>query len=280
MYLNSDWRILTIGDGDFSFSLALMQTVKPRHLTATAYDSLAEISEKYGDQHYQDLRALQCDVLTGFDVTCPDSWQGLSLNQFDAVIFQFPLMPGFRSKEEFIEKAAGASTNLLNRRLLRQYLVHCERFFLDPEGAGLAIITSKDVKPYREWNLEYSLAINTGMHYLGYLSFQSDEFPGYKVRNVDRDKHVKDTKGLSYYWSPNQSHQLKASLNYPGWLQHGLQAGDYCALCRTGPFASDRDAREHLLSRRHKVLQQYEDDWRQDCASESDSGESSQLTAP
>lgn len=265
MYLNADWKVLTVGDGDLSFSQSLLNFYSSCHLVPSVYDSLAELERKYGREHYDHLISSGCDVFTGFDVTCQRSWGEVPRNAFDAVIFQFPLVPGFRSREEYLNKGGDVGINLLNRRLLRQFLLHCYKHFLNPNGARLAIITSKDVKPYREWNLEYSLAHDTPMHYLGAVPFDAEAFPGYRVRNVDRDKHVKDTRGISYYWSPDKDHPISDRLKKPDYLTHACQAGAYCALCRTGPFASDKDAQEHWASKRHRHLQKFEDDWSDDC---------------
>jgi len=38
MYLNPDWTILTVGDGDLSFSNALYRHIKPKKLVASTYD--------------------------------------------------------------------------------------------------------------------------------------------------------------------------------------------------------------------------------------------------
>ena len=68
MIIKKKWRILTVGDGDLSFSNALLSH-QPRALTATVYDSLATMSGKYGDHFYQQLRAENMPVLFEFDVT-------------------------------------------------------------------------------------------------------------------------------------------------------------------------------------------------------------------
>ena len=47
MYINPKWRILTIGDGDLSFSVSLLKNYQPRALTATVFDSQLSLSTKY-----------------------------------------------------------------------------------------------------------------------------------------------------------------------------------------------------------------------------------------
>ena len=101
MVINPDWRILTVGDGDGSFSLSLYKNYKPKHLTVSVLDSFQQLNSKYGLQHIEQLKVQGIPVYFEFDVTQPNSWQALALQQFDVVIFQFPLLPNFGSKEFF-----------------------------------------------------------------------------------------------------------------------------------------------------------------------------------
>ena len=256
MYINSKWRILTIGDGDLSFSLSLKRHYSPTQLTATIFDNLTTLTEKYGANNYQQLKQQGCQVLTGFDVTNPQTWSDLASQQFDLVIFQFPLIPGFRSQHEFTQQ--NADINTLNRHLLRTFLINSGAYFLDSHGAQLCVITSKDVKPYREWNIENSLNLNSDFNYFGSMEFNSDNFPGYQVRNVDRDKFVKDTQGNSYFWSPKPDIDatLKKQLTPPQFT-----GKKYCAMCRVGPFGNKNDQLIHQSSKRHQRMAGYETLW-------------------
>ena len=65
MYIDPQWRILTVGDGDLSFSASLLKYHQPQQLTATVYDQLAELVQKYGDQHYRELCNEQCSCVNG-----------------------------------------------------------------------------------------------------------------------------------------------------------------------------------------------------------------------
>mgnify|MGYP000046988277 CR=1 FL=1 len=49
MYIDPKWRVLTVGDGDLSFSASLLKNYQPQQLTATIYDSKGSLDEKYGD---------------------------------------------------------------------------------------------------------------------------------------------------------------------------------------------------------------------------------------
>jgi len=259
MIINKKWRILTIGDGDLSFSNALLKSHHPASLTATIYDSQATLTKKYGDHFYQLLKDKNIPVLFEFDVCNKNSWAGLAKHSFDVVIFQFPLLPAFSSFNEYQQRCATVNPNILNRRLLRTFLLNSFAHFLDPNGQQLCFITSKDVNPYRQWNIENSLHLQTDIHYLGSTPFKINRFPGYKVRNVDRDKHVKDTKGVTYVWSPQKEHSISDKL-----LPFQYKGENYCSACRAGPFSTEQDAIEHKRSRKHLQMMEYENLWLND----------------
>ncbi|PKH08083.1 class I SAM-dependent methyltransferase [Moritella sp. Urea-trap-13] len=260
MHIDPNWRILTIGDGDLSFSNALLQHYAPTQLTATIYDPLATLENKYGDDFYRQLIANNCQVLTGFDITQPETWSEINRHSFDLVIFQFPLVPGFTSKTEFNDKCAGVGINTLNRRLLRQFLINSSEQLLDPAGPQLCYITSKDVKPYSEWNIEHSLILNTDINYLGEMKFDIANFPGYRIRNVDRDKHVKDTKGITYVWSPRPESQVVQALSSQ-LVQPPILGDDCCHYCQAGPFTSEQHKQAHESSRKHLRMKDFEAQW-------------------
>ncbi|WP_019612922.1 class I SAM-dependent methyltransferase [Psychromonas ossibalaenae] len=263
MIIKKEWRILTVGDGDLSFSSALLKHHHPAYLTATVYDSLETMKDKYGDQFYQELKSRNNPVLFGFDVTNPRSWGALKKNSFDLIIFQFPLLPAFRSFDEYKSRGKDVNINTLNRRLLRSFLINSFSHFLDPKGQQLCFITSKDVKPYREWNIENDLHLHTDIHYLGSTAFDINMFPGYRIRNVDRDKHVKDTKGITYVWSQNVNNDLVEE------LQEALYQWDNCCTaCRAGPFSTHSDRLEHNQSKKHLNMMEFKRLWLADLKNE------------
>jgi len=256
MIIDKTWRVLTIGDGDLSFSASLLTHHTPAALTATVLDTRDTLLAKYAHNDYQTLLQQDCPVLCNFDVTDPSSWSQLAMHSFDLVIFQFPLIPAFKSHDEFKEKCKEVHINTLNRQLLRTFLIHSFKHFLDPNGARLCYITSKDVKPYKEWNIENALNMRTEIDYLGWHNFDINLFPGYKVRNVDRDKHVKDTKGITYVWSDNKQHNLKEQLNAALY-----QDENSCSLCATGPYNSEEDKQKHFATKKHLNMLNYEAMW-------------------
>jgi 25S rRNA (uracil2634-N3)-methyltransferase len=256
MIIKKEWRILTVGDGDLSFSNSLYTYHQPAYLTATVFDSLATMLNKYTENAYPALKKQGVSLLFDFDVTDKKSWSTLKKQSFDVVIFQFPLLPAFQSFDEYKNKAQQVSINTLNRELLRTFLKNAFRYFLDPEGEQLCFITSKDVKPYREWNIENALHQKTNFHYLGSSLFDVTHFPDYKIRNVDRDKHVRETKGRTYVWSLQKDHPLKQQLDDPIY-----QGKCCCTICRAGPFTTQFDRNEHNVSKKHLQMIQFEALW-------------------
>lgn len=267
MYIDPKWRVLTIGDGDLSFSASLLKHHQPQQLTATIYDSKACLQEKYGDEYYQQLQQENCQVISGFDVTDNSTWGELKQKSFDLVIFQFPLLPAFSGVQAFQSQCQNYSVNTLNRALLRKYLLNCFTSFLDTNGAKLALITSKNVKPYLQWDIERSLITNTDINYIGRFHFDISKFPGYNVRNVNRDKHVKSTQGTTYIYSTDSVDNCKAlfdeaSDDYITYNRKSrVPAHKTCQICRTGAFAGKRDKQLHLATKKHQQMFDFEQQW-------------------
>ena len=78
------------------------------------------------------------------------------------------------------------------------------------------------------------------------------------LRNVHStgNKHVKNTKGITYVWSLDPNHQIAESLQSPQYLGDG-----YCTACRAGPFSNQIDATEHQTSKKHIQQIEYERLW-------------------
>jgi len=259
MYINPNWRILTIGDGDLSFSASLLKNYKPKHLTATVLDDIDHLTEKYGAKYLRQLKSAECRVLSGFDVTKPSTWIGLEENTFDAVIFQFPLIPAFNNEREYLQECDLFSVNTLNRRLLRLYLLNSFKTFLAKEGARLAFITSKDVKPYLQWDIEEALTMGSAINFTGKLNFNIEQFPDYHIRNVNRDKHVKSTRSITYIYSDKEGTEVDDMVAMGRFPKKTFR--HYCHLCKSGPFGTEHDKQKHLATRKHLQMALFDQQW-------------------
>jgi 25S rRNA (uracil2634-N3)-methyltransferase len=67
-------NVLLVGEGDFSFALALVQKYKPAQVIATCYDTEDELVRKYSDVR-STIRKL---VTSHEELNSEDEWQGLS----------------------------------------------------------------------------------------------------------------------------------------------------------------------------------------------------------
>lgn len=260
MFLPQGSRVITIGDGDLSFSRALLAHVSAENLIATTYDSESVLLNKYQRNALVDLHEAGVRTEHGLDITdlntIPEDLKGFA----DIVIFNHPLVPTQKSYAQY-QKERNKSANLFNRALLYAFLKHSFGYLLNPNGQRLCYITTKSVKPYSHWHIETSLTghksnSHTRYSYLGSEPFDLSMFKNYQVRNVDRDKCVKHEASDVYVYSDNLSHKIKARLT-----EFKYDSPGYCPLCRKGPFANESDWELHQQTRIHKAQQAYHDDW-------------------
>jgi len=250
-------RILTVGDGDFTFSISLLQH-KPKDLCATCFDTEAVVCSKYSSARssIDTLRnSPDCVCFTGIDATKLPA--DITRRQFDRVIFQFPLVPPV-GKEEWHARANDGETDvvaLLNREMLLRFLRQVEPILA---LEGLVMITSKDVHPYQNWRLERTLSPYTRkIRYLGKLPFDEDAFPGYQFQNVERDQKVKSTESYTYLFGSNTPDDIAL---VPPDLPRGNEKL-YCDICLAGPFSGDKDQDSHATSTRHLANLAFETKW-------------------
>ncbi|MCV2885583.1 DUF2431 domain-containing protein [Aestuariibacter sp. AA17] len=256
MYFQPSWRVLTVGDGDLSFSYSLKQRCPSLQLQASVLDSESALSAKYQTHFAQSLQRTGVPVHFGIDITDPASWKGKIVDVFDVVIFQFPLIPQLLKIKGMEEYDRAVQHNLQHRRLLRYFLVHSALHLLCEKGARLSYISSKDVKPYSHWDIENAITLNTGIRYLGKTPFDASDYSEYQVRNVNRDNYVADTRGYTYVYSDKTHHENAFSLIKPT-----QRSGDYCRLCNKGPFGDKKQRDAHILSPRHQRMQTFDQAW-------------------
>lgn len=255
MYVQPKWRVLTIGDGDLSFSQALCKRWPELQLTASVLDTEQQLRTKYQQHAVDVLLSAGYKVCFEIDITRPKSFKARLTNHFDLIIFQFPLVPNAGPRQPGQSWHQSEECNLANRRLLRDVIIYAAQYLLRPDGARLCYITSKDVKPYCDWHIE-SLGAGSGLDYIGQWPFNAGAFPGYRIRNVDRDKQVKSTAATTYVWSDKCHAMLNATLCPPAPVHPR-----YCSLCHMGPIDNEQDWQNHLNSRQHKRRASYQQNW-------------------
>ena len=90
--------VLLIGEGNFSFARALIQSpalelgLLPNNITATAYDSEQECYEKYPEAKLivSELRSSGVEVLFSVDGTCLEKNSSLKGSRWDRIVWNFP----------------------------------------------------------------------------------------------------------------------------------------------------------------------------------------------
>ena len=96
---NASDRILLVGEGNFSFAVALLQHppapldhLPPANITATALDTEEECHTKYPDaaQNIRVLREKGAQVLFGVDATKLEKTSALKGKVFDRIVWNFP----------------------------------------------------------------------------------------------------------------------------------------------------------------------------------------------
>lgn len=91
-------RILLVGEGDFSFTRALLthptllNVILPKNVTASAYDSEEECFSKYSGAKgiVQDLRERGTEILFGVDATALEKCKILRKRKWDRIVWNFP----------------------------------------------------------------------------------------------------------------------------------------------------------------------------------------------
>lgn len=201
-------QILTIGDGDFSFSLALAVELSLRRkdgssqLIATSYDSLPQVLDKYpsASNSIASLSSLGLCVLHGVDGTNIASSIATSIEKTSRrpgfvdvppvirncgrVVFNFPHVGG--STED--------DTNA-NREVLRGFFRSCRDLLTLPTRSspsdkhddhlgGQVHVALRTTSFYRSWGLE-ELAAENGLKLLKTLPFVASSYPGYTEQRTN-----------------------------------------------------------------------------------------------
>jgi len=181
-------KILLIGEGNFSFSVALLQHpplplehLPPTNITATTYDTEDECYIKYSEaqQYVRVLRENGAQVLFGVDATKLEKTSALKGRTFDRIVWNFPhagkgitdqdrnilsnqvLVLGFlRSAAKFL--VCGPIPRIQPSRKRKRSSNDDDNDNDDDDdqiaqtagrARGTILITLRNVSPYTEWNV-------------------------------------------------------------------------------------------------------------------------------
>lgn len=181
-------NILLVGDGDFSFALALCTGLdrccggdKRGAVYATSHESHASLLATYPNVNTtllalrsKDYVTLAHDVdATNIRETAADSVHAFS-DKFDRVIWNFPCIrapAGYDGQVDNLEE---------NKCLLRGFFRNISAYLSD---CGEVHVTHKTLEPFKWWDIA-ALAREEGLHHLRSVVFDRVAFPGYTNRKV------------------------------------------------------------------------------------------------
>ncbi|KAF0748047.1 hypothetical protein AaE_007493, partial [Aphanomyces astaci] len=165
-------RVLVVGDGDFSFSLALATRLGGEKIVATAYDSEAELLAKYPNvsANIRGLKVTQADIHVGVDATnlARESW--IQTLTFDRIVFNFPHLGG--ATEEDVEK---------NQDLLWRFF-QSARKYLD-NSKGEVHVALRNTLFYNRWDVT-AQATKAGLKLKRTDRFNLSLYPGYEAQRT------------------------------------------------------------------------------------------------
>ncbi|KAJ1654415.1 hypothetical protein IWQ61_005650 [Dispira simplex] len=178
-------RILCVGEGNFSFSHALVKVLHTGyHLVATCYDSEQVVTEKYPDaqEHITQIRQRDGTVLYNVDGTKLDKTRALKHRRFTHIIFNFPHVGmGIKDQDRNVRR---------NQELLLGFfqsalpLLTDPNFYSDDNRPGEIHIVTKTHRPYHLWQVR-QLAQSSGKLVCQYATrFYPELFPGYEHRRT------------------------------------------------------------------------------------------------
>ncbi|KAK1631756.1 hypothetical protein QYE76_006071 [Lolium multiflorum] len=209
-HYSSDQSILTVGDGDFSFSLALAtafgsgknivatsldtyvctEQFTPRAFLARKSASTEELNTKYSHavSNVKELERLGATVLHGVDVKEMNVHADLWPRLFDRIVFNFP-HAGFNGRED------NADMIKSHQELVRGFFSTARHMLF---RQGEVHVTHKTKHPYWTWGIE-QLASESSLTMLEEAAFQIQDYPGYNQKRgsgwrCDRDFDISDSR--------------------------------------------------------------------------------------
>ncbi|XP_047051685.1 heavy metal-associated isoprenylated plant protein 41-like [Lolium rigidum] len=173
-HYSSDQSILTVGDGDFSFSLSLATAFgSGKNIVATSLDTYEELNSNYSDaaSNVRELERLGATVLHGVDAKEMNVHADLWPRLFDRIVFNFP-HAGFNGREDKVDVIKS------HQELVRGFFAAARNMLF---RRGEIHVTHKTKHPYSNWGIK-QLASESSLTLLEEAAFQIQDYPGYNQK--------------------------------------------------------------------------------------------------
>ena len=208
-------HILTVGDGDFSFSVAVARTLqKDRHhrhcLTATSYESRATLERVYRletlQSHWNELQ--QAGAALRFKVDATHLPPDLQAMQWDVVVWNFPCTAvdqGQDGQNQAMED---------NKELVRQF---CRRV-----PAHEIHLAHKTKPPYDQWGLVDVVTSGGDWKYVGRIVLDRALWQPYVPRKAKDAKSFPCHDACTYVFQRAKEGEVAEEESEPTWLDKKL----------------------------------------------------------
>ena len=186
--VNQNQQILTIGDGDFSFSLSLIKISNARNqnnkFVGTSYESRETILKIYSnsDNILNNLEKEGAIVFHNIDAKNLQSQLQLKpfKRSFHIIIWNFPCVASPNGKDGQVQEIND------NVELLTSFFSSCKKLLIKSKEKGEygeVRITHKTIEPFCWWNI-LQIAENCGWYHIGSVVFDKCLYKGYNNRKA------------------------------------------------------------------------------------------------
>mmetsp|Transcript_58206 Transcript_58206/g.131871 ORF Transcript_58206/g.131871 Transcript_58206/m.131871 type:complete len:324 (+) Transcript_58206:296-1267(+) len=250
-------RILTVGDGNLSYSLALSKHLQRSgihfKITATTYDTHEDLERKYPASNIaatiEELENEGHSVLHAIDARHLDRhFEGQT---YDHIIFMHPLMPAQESAFFLMGHGFHFSVFIANRLMLLRFLKSAIKLFSSEKSAAepAITITMKDTYPYSWWKIEKLADHVNGLEFLRKEPWV-DVGDDYVSRKVEKDEVFKPTESTSWHFGREEGQTEIGSESKPS----------SCSVCDV-ICANEADFLAHVQGKKHRKRAQMEAEW-------------------
>ena len=173
----SSSSVLTVGDGDFSFSLSLAKHIQVKNLTATSYETFETLQGTYPhiEERIEELKQSDCTILYNIDATKLSA--SFPKQKFDCIVWNFPCTAvgqGQDGQNQEMEE---------NQKLVRLFSQEASRLL---SKDGEIVITHKTKPPFDQWRIQ-DIALqdcSEAVEFIGSVAFDRALFPPYVPRKA------------------------------------------------------------------------------------------------